>query len=302
MIFLKLIRWPNVLLTLITQLVIIYWYFPLTEASLGLQTWQVALLLIATALLTASGNVINDIYDIATDIINKPEKVLVGKSLTEKKAFTIYIVLTSISILCGFVLANSIGKPALAGLFIGVAFLLYTYATSLKNMLLVGNIVISLLVGFVVLTTALFELYPAITDLNRAAQLRAMQHLTVFAIFAFLVNLLREWIKDCQDLQGDLATGRSSLPLLLGKQRASRVMAVYTIILVLIIGYLTTIALNKDEISLYYTLFLIVAPLMFIGFRLFTAHSDRDYHQLSLICKIVLFFGVLGIGIIKFRL
>ena len=269
-------------------------------AVLGLAAWQETLLILSTALLTASGNVINDIYDVATDVINKPSQVIVGKSITEKRAFTIYITLTSIAILCGFILANSIGKPALAGLFIAVAYLLYTYASTLKSILMVGNVVISILVGSVVLITALFELFPAITDLNRATQLMALQHLSVFALFAFLVNLLREWIKDCQDVNGDHASGRSSFPIVLGHKRAVRSMAVYTLILVLIIGYLTTFYLHKDATSLYYTLFLILAPLFFVGLRLFTAHSLKELKVLSLICKLVLFLGVLGIGIVKF--
>jgi len=297
---LKLIRWPNVLLTLITQLVIIYWYFPQTEAALGLQIWQVALLLVATALLTASGNVINDIYDVTTDVINKPEKVIVGQTITEKKAFILYVVLTSTAVVCGFILANSIDAPALAGLFIGVAFLLYSYATTLKSMLLVGNIVISLLVATVVLITALFELFPAITDLNRPTQLDSLQHLAVFAAFAFFVNLLREWIKDCQDVKGDHASRRSSLPIVLGQSRAARLMAVYTLVLVVIISYLASSQLYTDPVSLYGTLFLIMAPLMFIGLRLFNARSMKEFALLSLICKIVLFLGVLGIGLIKF--
>jgi 4-hydroxybenzoate polyprenyltransferase len=293
-------RWPNVLMTLVTQFVIIYGYLPQTDAVLSLETWQVVLLLLSTALLTASGNVINDIYDVTTDIINKPEKVLVGNSIPEKKAFTLYLVVTSSAILSGFILANSLDKPALAGLFIAVAFLLYIYATTLKSMLVVGNVVISFLVGAVVLITALFELFPAITDYNRGFQLEALIHLSVFALFAFLVNLLREWIKDCQDVKGDHASGRSSLPIALGRKRAAKFMGVYTIILVIIIGYLATFELYTDPISLYGTLFLIMAPLMFIGLRLFTADSLKEFGILSLICKIVLFIGILGIGFIKF--
>jgi 4-hydroxybenzoate polyprenyltransferase len=287
-------------MTLVTQLVIIYGYFPQTDAVLSLETWQVVLLLLSTALLTASGNVINDIYDVTTDIINKPEKVLGGNSIPEKKAFTLYILVTSSAIISGFILANSLEKPALAGLFIAVAFLLYTYATTLKSMLVVGNVVISFLVGAVVLITALFELFPAITDYNREFQLEALLHLSVFALFAFLVNLLREWIKDCQDVKGDHASGRSSLPIALGRKRAAKFMGVYTIILVIIIGYLATFELYTDAISLYGTLFLIMAPLMFIGLRLFTADSLKEFRILSLICKIVLLLGIIGIGFIKF--
>ncbi len=300
LIILQLIRWPNVLLTLLTQLVILYWYLPQSDAIFGLELWQEIVLMIATALLTASGNVINDIHDMPTDIINKPAKVIVGKKITEKNANILYIALTVIAVASGFVLANSIEKPALASIFIAVAFLLYTYATTIKRMLVVGNLVISFLVAAVVLITAIFSLFPAITPLNRAAQLDALLYLSAFAVFAFCVNLLREWIKDLQDVKGDHATGRSSLPIILGKQRAGRAMGVYTMVLVIIIGYIAAAWLNQDTLSLYATLFLILAPLIFIGLRLFSATTLREYRLLSLLCKLVLFVGVMGVGCIKY--
>ena len=94
-------------MTVVTQVIIIYLFLPQTGAFLALESWQVMLLLLSTALITASGNVINDIYDVATDRLNKPDKLIVGLKITEKKAFILYTVLTSIALLSGFILANS---------------------------------------------------------------------------------------------------------------------------------------------------------------------------------------------------
>ncbi|WP_231717798.1 geranylgeranylglycerol-phosphate geranylgeranyltransferase [Nonlabens sp. YIK11] len=300
MIYLKLTRWPNVLMTVLTQLVIIYGYLPQTQASLALESWQVFLLLLATALLTASGNVINDIYDVATDVLNKPDKVIVGKRITEKKAFNFYILLTILAVVAGFILANSIHLPSLAAIFIIVSFVLYLYATNLKKILLLGNVVISVLVALVVIIIAVFELVPSITDLNRAIQLSVFRHLLIFSLFAFLVNLLRENIKDCQDVKGDHATGRNSLAIVLGRLRALKVLSIYTIILVLVIGYLVFDQLFADRVTLYYIVFLIMAPLMFLGIRLWTAVSKKELAILSLVCKLVLLTGIIGIALIKF--
>lgn len=300
--YLKLTRWPNVLMTLLTQLVIIYGFLPQSGAFTALETWQVLLLLMATGLLTASGNVINDIYDITTDRLNKPEKVIVGTFITEKRAFNFYVILTSIAVIMGFILSYSIDKPKLAGLFIVVSFSLYMYAIHFKRVLLAGNILISILVAFVVLITALFELYPPITEINKPLQLMILKQLAVFALFAFLVNLLREHVKDCQDMKGDHATGRMSLAIFIGKSRAARVLAVYACILVVMTGYLAATQLRLQTVSLYYTLFLIMAPLMFIGLKLWTARSSKDFKLLSLACKMVLLFGILGIVVIKFKI
>lgn len=289
-------------MTLFTQVIIIYAFLPQTDAVLALETWQVVLLLTATSLLTASGNVINDIYDVAADTLNKPEKVIVGKKIKEKSAFTFYIVLTSIAIVAGFILANSLSKPGLAGLFITVSFALFWYATYAKKVLFAGNILISLLVAFVLMITALFELFPEINDLNRSFQLVAIQKLLVFALFAFLVNLLRESIKDCQDINGDHATGRNSLPIAIGRSRAVKVLSVYSIILTIALGYLATIHLYQDQVSLYFTLFLIMAPLMFIGLKLWTADSLKELKWLSLLCKLVMLLGIIGMAFIKFEL
>jgi 4-hydroxybenzoate polyprenyltransferase len=297
--FFKIIRWPNVLLTILTQLVIIYGLLIPSGVDPALNWWQLLLLITATGLLTASGNVINDIYDVGIDQINKPQKLLVTKSISETSAYTLYFVLTVLAVICGFVLSNSLDKPILSSIFIGVAFVLYLYASSLKAMMLVGNVVISLLVALVILITGIFELFPSITTENQPAFKFLMERLLEFGLMAFLINLVREWVKDCEDVNGDKAGGRNTLAIALGRTRAARFVAVFILGILMLLGWYIYEYIYLNDTTTYYFIFLIMGPLMFVMIKLWTAQTQKEFHILSTVLKIVLLFGILSIGIFR---
>lgn len=297
--FFKIIRWPNVLLTILTQLVIVYGLLIPFLVDLALNWWQLLLLLSATGLLTASGNVINDIYDVAIDQINKPEKLLVTKSISETSAYNLYFVLTVLAVICGFVLSNSLDKPILSSVFVGVAFVLYLYASSLKSMLLVGNLVISILVALVILITGVFELFPVITEASQPVFKFLMERLLEFSLMAFLINLVREWVKDCEDVNGDKAGGRNTLAIALGRTRAARFIALFILGILILLGWYVYEYIYLNDTITYYFIFLIMGPLMFVMIKLWTAQTQKEFHILSTVLKVVLLFGILSIGIFR---
>ena len=292
MTLLKLIRWPNILMTIVAQVVVYQALIFPSGMLLAMETWELALLIMSTALLTASGNVINDIQDIAVDKINKPDKVIVGKKMSYKGAFSIYMALTITAVVLGFVVANAIDKPILASVFIIVSFTLYSYATTLKSILLVGNILISLLVGLSVLIVGIFEFYP-IAEMHSPTQLAAvMKPILYFSFGAFLINLYREWIKDCEDVNGDRLGGRNSMALVLGRQRAARLISVLIMLTVVVMGYLAVDYFAADQVTLLYWIFLLMAPLSIVGIQLWAADNPAKFHKLSLIMKITMLLGV----------
>ena len=297
--FFKIIRWPNVLMTIITQLVIVYGMLIPSNVIPALNWWQLLLLISATALLTASGNVINDIHDVEIDRVNKPEKLLVTKSITEKSAYNLYFALTITAVICGFVLSNSLGKPVFSSVFIAVAFVLHLYASSLKSILLVGNIVISILVALVLLITGVFEMFPVITPETQVAFRFIMARLLEFALMAFLINLVREWVKDCEDVNGDKSGGRNTLAIALGRTRAARFTSIFIIAILVLLGWYVYEYIYLNEIATYYFIFLIMGPLMYVMIKLWTAASQREFHILSTILKVVLLLGILSIGIFR---
>ncbi len=279
-------------MTVTTQIVVLYAILLPSGLELALETWQFALLVTSVALLTASGNVINDIYDVHIDTVNKPDKLLIGKKISEKAAYNWYIILTSIAVIIGFILSNSIDKPIFSSVFIVVAFLLYTYASTLKSIPIVGNIIISLLVGMVLIVTGIFELLPSITDATRSEYAQVMTILVYFAVMAFVINLVREWIKDCEDVNGDKLGGRQTIAILLGRQRAARCIALFIWMVVLSMGYFAITFLNDKQVSLLYWVFLLIAPLFYVAVQLWNASGAKKFHLLSQIVKVILVFGI----------
>ncbi|MCB0464798.1 MAG: UbiA family prenyltransferase, partial [Aequorivita sp.] len=131
--YLQLIRYQNLLFIALAQVFIKYGLFQPFGIETTLNTFGFALLVIATLCIAAAGNIINDIYDIEIDKINKPNKVLIGKKISERSANRLYIALNVIGVAIGFYLANSIGRPGFAALFVVFSALLYLYASYLKG-------------------------------------------------------------------------------------------------------------------------------------------------------------------------
>ena len=94
----NLIRWKNLILIALVQIFIKYALFESFNIHLALNTFQFTLLILATLFIAAAGNIINDIYDIETDLVNRPDKVIVGKTNSEKTALNLFISLNVIGV------------------------------------------------------------------------------------------------------------------------------------------------------------------------------------------------------------
>ena len=114
--FLNLIRYKNLLMLAFMQLVFRYGFLKLQKIDLALAHWQYALLVLSTVLIAAAGYVINDIMDQETDAINKPEKVVVGKSITEEVAYNWYFGFNIVGMLLGYYLADFVNKTSFFGI------------------------------------------------------------------------------------------------------------------------------------------------------------------------------------------
>ena len=156
MVYLKLLRPVNLLMIVLIQLVVKFGLFDYLNVTTALSPAMFVALMLATVFIAAGGNVINDIYDVSIDRINKPKKVLIGTKISEKAANNLYIALTFIGVSLGFIVANSIGKPSMAAIFIIIAGLLYAYASHIKSILLISNLLISVLVAMVLLIIIIF--------------------------------------------------------------------------------------------------------------------------------------------------
>ena len=297
--FLKLIRFQNLIMLALMQLVFHFVFFKnQREPFMALTDLEFLLLVLSTVMIAAGGYVINNIMDQETDEIAKPKDVIVGKHMSEAMAYNLYIAFNIIGVGIGFYLSNLIQKPMFSSIFIVVAGTLYMYATSLKQSLLIGNIIVALLLGFSVIVVGIYDLYPATYEGNRAQMGVLFSILVDYAVFAVLINFIREIVKDIEDMDGDYNAGMSTLPILLGKERTAKVVFGITFIpIVLLIWYINKNLWSLDWV-MYYLLLFVLAPLLYFLIKIWSAKSKKDFKHLSTVLKLVLFFGILSIVVI----
>lgn len=298
--YLQLVRFPNLLMIIATQLVIKYCFFEPFAVEITLNGFGYSLLIIATVCLAAAGNIINDIYDVQADSINKPNRVIIGKHLSEKKAYNLFIGLNVIGVLLGFYLSNMIGRPIFSGIFIMVSGILYLYATSLKSYLVVGNIIISVLVALVIILPALYDLLPVITPQNQATQRTFFSIILDYAIFAFLINWLREMVKDQQDIQGDHKAGINTLPISLGQERTNKLIFIISILPLVAILYYIYAYLYNNMYALAYAVLFVLAPLLWFMFKIISTKHKKEFSTLNGLLKLILIFGIISIALYPF--
>ncbi|MFS4481647.1 geranylgeranylglycerol-phosphate geranylgeranyltransferase [Hyunsoonleella sp. 2307UL5-6] len=297
---LNLIRWKNLLMIVLVQLLIKYALLEPFGVKTALDGFGITLLIIATICIAAAGNVINDICDIDTDFINKPDKLIVGKTISEKTAYHLFIVLNVLGVFVGFYLSQRVGKSAFFSIFIIISALLYLYASYLKGILLIGNIVISVLVASSILIVGLFELTPNLTAFNKNIQLIFFKIILEYALFAFMINFLREIVKDIEDIDGDYKTGLNTLPIAIGRKRTINVAIVLNKIPIILLIFYVVSEFYKYQIALIYFLAVVIAPLIYISLKLMSAKTKQDFHNISSLYKLVMLFGMLSLFLYNF--
>ena len=300
--FLKLIRYQNLLMLAFMQLVFRYGFFKFQNIPLSLANWQYLLLVLSTVLLAAGGYVINNIFDQNTDNDNKPNDVIVGKTISEAKAYNIYIALNCVGVGIGFYLSNVIMKPGFASIFILIAATLYLYATSLKQMILIGNVIVALLLSFSVIILGIFDLYPATYEGNQTQMAVIFSILLDYAVFTFFVNFIREIVKDLEDTTGDYNHGINTLPVAIGIHRTTKIVFVLSFIPLIALLFYIYNYLFLLTYTTFYLLIFVVGPLFYFTIKIWNAKTKNDFHLLSLLLKWILFFGIISVLVITINM
>jgi 4-hydroxybenzoate polyprenyltransferase len=302
--YLKLIRYQNLLMLALMQLIFRYGFLELQNIPLALTDWQYILLVLATVCIAAGGYIINNILDVETDKENKPYNVIVGKFISETKAYNLYIAFTVIGVAIGFYLANVIGKPSFTSIFIAIAATLYFYATNLKQSMLIGNFIVALMLSLSVIIIGIFDLFPITTEENRPFMGLLFGILLDYAVFAFSINFIREIVKDLEDFEGDANQGMNTLPIVFGKEKTTKLVFVLSLIPIgLLLNYINTNLFASGLMyGTLYALVFIVAPLLYFSIKIWSAKNTEDYQQLSTVLKWILFFGILSIVVISLNI
>lgn len=271
---LKLTRFGNLVIIGITQ------YFTaafLVDRS-TLDDGRLFLLSVSTVLIAAAGYIINDYYDVKIDYINKPERVVIGKNIPRRYAILFHVVLSGIGIIIGLLLSWRI-----AALNVLSAFLLWLYSNNLKRLPFIGNFSVAFLTGLSVWIVDLLYRHGSAL-------------IVIYASFAFFMTLVREIIKDMEDLKGDNTFGCRTLPIVWGLRRTK-----FVIYFILAVFALTVILINQfyKALPLEYFLIFLFIPLLILLYRLIRADTTRDFATLSTFCKIIMLLGILSMAFVK---
>ena len=297
--FLKLVRWPNLVFIILTQ-VLFYScvYQPIFGESHGR---TLAWLIVASVFIAAAGYIINDYFDLNIDQINKPEKNVFVRQVHRRWAI-IWHFLLSLAGLVATALAAGLHRWYLVAANLLCVLLLWFYSTSFKRRLLIGNIIISLLTAWTVLILffAFTEPRQAIAGSN-AHTIKFFRIAFLYAGFAFVSSLIREAIKDMEDLEGDARYGCRTLPIVAGV-RATKIYS--SIWLVVLTGSLVLLQLYVLQFGWWfavaYSVALVIVPLVLLTMRLSRAYSSTDFADLSRWCKLVMLTGI--VSMIFFRI
>ena len=302
--FFRLVRLPNLVMIAVTQLL---FYFSIVPLYSGDEVWihssfknlHYLLLIISSLLIAAAGNIINDYFDRNIDEINKPEKKIIDKLIKRRWAIVMHIVFSLTAILLGFYVDSQTSVFWLGFSNTICVLLLFAYSISLKKKLLVGNVLISLLTAWVIFVCFLCY-YRTLScagcepTLEWPAILRRFMRISfLYAGFAFVISLIREVVKDMEDMEGDKKYGCRTIPIAWGIPAAKVFVAVW---LVVLIGMISVVQVYALQLGWYwsaaYSVVLIIAPLIWILRKLYQAQVPKDYHQLSTIIKLVMLAGL----------
>lgn len=311
--FFRLIRWPNLVFIALTQALFYYAvilpvlpqvYYSL-EKKLTIPV--LALLILASILIAAAGYIINDYFDINIDRVNKPEKMVVERTIKRRWAIILHIVIT----LLGLALSLYVSSKTTLVIFLanaGCAFLLWLYSTTFKKKLLSGNVIISILTAWTIIV-----LYFAVNTayLNPLSQhpdfIQAMNQVfkfsVVYAGFAFISSLVREVVKDIEDIEGDTRYGCKTIPIVWGVPAAKVFVGVWMVVLTGAIFVIIIYMLQKGWwLYALYCLLLIIAPLLHTMKGFYKAKVSNDYHTTSNQIKLVMLAGILSMLLLKIYL
>ena len=307
--FFRLIRWPNLIFIAITQA--LYYYAivaPLNKKGIGIlfNPDLFPLLCVASLLIAASGYIINDYFDLNIDLVNKPGRLIIDKIIKRRWAMAFHLMMSFIAILIGVYIDIRSGTFWVGLSNLACVLLLFGYSVTMKKKLLIGNILISALTAWVIVIV-FFCIYIKGFSCRNCDPLMIHAYINrfiritfLYVAFAFIISLIREVIKDMEDMEGDARYKCRTMPIAWGIPATKVFTAVWIIVLIGILGTVQFYVLQFGWwLSAVYCITLIISPLVWILIRLYKAQVPNNYRQLSAAVKIVMFTGILSMIFFK---
>jgi|SRR6185312_14855519 len=293
--YIRLVRPVNLFIILFTVYVIRFAYIlPLQNfkyASFSVDEVTYALFALSFILVAAAGYIINDYYDVELDAINKPDKVIIGKTISPERALRLYVILNVIALCTGFYSCCAAGYPSFSLLFVFYAVSLWIYSYKLKSTFLAGNVLVAICLALVPLSAIYLQ-----SDVDEIADNIDAVHYFAWglAVFAFLINLIREIVKDMQDAEGDAALGCKTIPIVLGNRKTKIVVQLLVALIIFLLGifqYFIRVA-EKNTLVIIYCAIFIQLPCLVVLWKTYKASSAGNYKKISGWLKFIMITGI----------
>lgn len=307
--WIKLVRLPNIIILAAIFILLHFGVYMPVYASLNvampMNGWVFSVFVLSVCMIASGGNVINDYFDYQIDLINKPQKLIIEKLIPKQSAMTGYMILTLTGIAGGFVTGWLLGEFKL-GFFFGFgALMLYMYSESYKQKLWIGNLIIALLGFLFILLLWIVEFFALRQNAGSFVMvypslLKISVLMGGYAVFAFLTTLIREIIKDMEDVKGDKKNGCRTIPIVKGIPTARKIVSgliVFTILLLFYCGYLC----GKHDLLVLskVLLYVIDVTLIILLTRFYKANTKGEFHVASVLMKYIMVIGILSILLIN---
>jgi 4-hydroxybenzoate polyprenyltransferase len=286
--FLKLIRFPNLLIIAFTQYMVRW--FILNPKGSTITDFQFFLLSLSTVMIAAAGYVINDYFDVRIDKVNKPERMVIDKGVKRRVAIGAHTVINILAVLIAAYVAITVGNWKLVLIHLLAATGLWLYSTTFKRKFLIGNIVISGFTALVPFITGLYE-YSGCPKLCLDSW--NMKVILSLSFFAFITTLLREIIKDIEDIEGDKEFGCKTMPIVLGIEATKRIVMAWIVLTMICLGLIQYHFLKRSfYVEFYYFLLTLQVPFIFLLWKLNRAVTKTDFRLAGNTAKFIMVMGV----------
>jgi len=313
MAFLKLIRYKNLLMVALTLFLTKYAFINSYLSKPYLSDLEFIILSLSILLITAGGYIINDIYDIDVDQINKPKKALIGIIISKKKAWFFYIIFTIVGIILGSYLSYKKHLFDHTFYFLGTALGLILYSIYFKRFIFFGNLLVAFFCALIIYLIYSFDIrLHGETDISSffIENINITSIGTLLAIIktsklyflrvCFGTTLIREMIKDIEDIDGDYNKGYKTLPILFGRKRTRNIVIILSIALFIYITLFAWVFYTLDAMPLAIITWMVLIALLYFIYKLRDARTKKEFHFLSNLMKLIMLLGILSMGLFKF--
>lgn len=290
--FLKLIRIQNLIILFLIQFLLHYFLF---ENQGNLEFYLLASI---TFLITAAGYIINDIFDVESDKINK-EEVIIGNQILSRQAIFWYYLFNSVAIVLSFYLVYCINNYYLLIIFFSSIFVLRWYSKTYKHKFIIGNLIVSTLTSL-----SIFNVYLFCDNTSRVSFhiIDEFYYTIIFVFFSFFLTLSREIIKDLEDKEGDKFMNSENIALTFSLNKVKWIVSI--LLIIVLIPLLCILVSLLDEFIYYYSaklLFLsiycshICFLIIYTIYKIKSSDKKVNFTRVSQLLKFIMILGIFSV-------